>query len=172
MLQKMLAAMKTKAFIFNAVTILICVGTAIIIPKLVKEINTAANTNNPAINTPTDGGTGTDADEMTEWKELKTVMGNPTEGMKLTATLLEVTGGGKFWELTVDRTDDGTQIKSWADIYAEWKTDKTVLDFGGGNFAVYPGGLHTTDGDYCVTVRYTGFQTLSVLLEKTGSSFE
>lgn len=167
MLQKIWETAKTKAFIFNAVTILVCVLTAFTIPKLVREINPRAGTENPAINAPATGKT--DNTNITEPKELDKTAGDSVAGFILRAKLLEFADGIKFWELSVWNTETGTNTKPWTEIYAEWCTDENILDLGGGDFAVALGGLQVLSvGVYIATITYQG---LSVVLAKTEPTF-
>lgn len=171
--------MKTKYFIFNMVTVLICMMTAVTIPKLADKIKTNADTNDPIIGASGDNTADGEAESIISPTVLDEVKGDPVtqavpeantvQKLQLRATFLATEWGDKFWELSVWDAGSGTEIKSWTDIYAEWQTDKTVINTGGGNFDITSGGLrYKGSGGYSVTVTYSG---MPAALSKAETTF-
>jgi hypothetical protein len=210
MLQKMLDVAKSRVFIFNAVTIVVCVLTAIAIPQIIGKMNAFVPIpEEEKITTPlkSDNESTGDEDKGVEdansVRPLDEVFGegvpqnteqtngatggiiegttggttekNPNENdnvairiLKLKATHSEALGGDKFWQIEVIDESD-IVVKSWAEIFAEYEADPTVIQIDGNNFVVTVVGLHcTVSGAYSVPISYSG---LTVEISKVGTTF-
>jgi hypothetical protein len=175
--QKIWGIVKSKYFIFNAVTIIICLLTAIAIPKIFGNVNFSADTEERETENdlPIADGVG----EADPKKPLAEVFGEAVkqtdpktriqQTLKLSAKLIEPIEYQQFWEIAVLDEND-IVVKSWAEIYAEYVIDPAVIQIGDG-FEITTGGLmRATDtiGAYDETVTYSG---LSVQISKTATVF-
>jgi hypothetical protein len=184
MTQKILHFAKTKCFIFNAVFITVCVLTAVTIPQIVGNIKPSGDAAGQDIKHSTaansgkenraNGGTDSIIQELGEVTSDPIIQIDPEiqreQVLKLRAVFFELVWGDKYWEITLIDGDDNI-VKNWTEIFAEYETDRNILQISGDGFEITMGGIKRAAGavgGYTVTVTYSA---LSVELKKTETTF-